>query len=305
MAERLPEAIVRMAIEWQMRLRANPGNVELFSQCQAWRLRDTRHELAWQRMQQVNGHFHDSHLPDATRTTALLRQAEVDLNRRRTLKLLGLGLAAGSATLLIGTAPQAWRSDFATRVGERRQWRAGGLHLQLNTDSAVDVHGREVLLRSGELLVDGAGWQVRCKHAVCDASQARAVLREREGYSELHVERGEVRVSAAAGTLSVQAGNGLALYPGQALALTGGALDPFAWARGLLIVNDMRLAEFLAEAGRYRHGWLRCDPQIADLRLSGVFRLDEPATLLDNITHLLPVRLEQHTRWWVRVVAQA
>ncbi|MFJ4066111.1 DUF4880 domain-containing protein [Pseudomonas sp. NPDC089996] len=303
--ERVPEAIVRMAIEWQMRLRAHPGNVELFSQCQAWRLRDARHELAWQRMQQVSGHFRDSHLPDATRTAALLRQADVDLSRRRTLKLLGVGLAAGSATLLIGTAPPAWRSDFATRVGERRQWLVDGLHLQLNTDSAVDVHGHEVLLRSGELLMDGSAWQVRCKYGVCDAARARAVLRERDGYTELHVERGEVQVSAASGTQRVQAGNGLALFPGQLAALPSATLDPFAWARGLLIVNDMRLAEFLAEAGRYRRGWLRCDPQIADLRLSGVFRLDEPATLLGNITHLLPVRIEQHTRWWVRVVAQA
>ncbi|MEB6591875.1 DUF4880 domain-containing protein [Pseudomonas asiatica] len=305
-AERLPETIVRMAIEWQMRLRANPDNVELFSQCQAWRLGDARHELAWQRMQQVSGHFHGNHLPDATRTVALLRKAEVDLSRRRTLKLLGVGLAAGSASLLLANAPQGWRSDFATQVGERRQLLVdGGVQLQLNTDSAVDVHGREIFLHSGEVLVDGADWRVRCKYGVCDASQARAVLREREGYSELHVERGEVRVSAAAGSQRVQAGHGLALYPGQLAALHSGALDPFAWARGLLIVNDIRLAEFLSEASRYRRGWLHCDPQLADLRLSGVFRLDEPATLLGNITHLLPVRIEQRTRWWVRVVAQA
>ncbi|WP_426811281.1 DUF4880 domain-containing protein [Pseudomonas sp. WOUb67] len=304
--ERLPDTIVRTAIEWQMRLRANPGNAELFSQCQAWRLRDTRHELAWQRMQQVSGHFHNSQLPDATHTTALLRQADVDLNRRRTLKLLGLGLAAGSASVLIGTAPPAWRSDFATHVGERRPLLIDGdLQLQLNTDSAMDVQGREISLRSGELLVDGTRWHVRCAHGVCEAAQARAVLRERDGYSELHVESGEVRVRATSGTQRVVAGNGLALYPQRLAKLASGALDPFAWARGLLVVNDMRLDAFLAEAGRYRRGWVQCDPGVAGLRLSGVFRLDEPATLLGNIPHLLPVRIEQRTRWWVRVSAAA
>lgn len=306
--ERLPDNIVRTAIEWQMRLRANPGNAELFSQCLAWRLRDTRHELAWQRIQQVNGHFHNSQLPEATHTAALLRQADVDINRRRTLKLLGLGLglAAGSASVLIGTAPPAWRSDFATRVGERRPLLVDGdLQLQLNTDSAMDVQGREISLRSGELLVDGARWRVRCTHGVCEAGQARAVLRERDGYSELHVESGEVWVKATSGTQRVVAGNGLALYPQRLATLATGALDPFAWARGLLIVNDMRLDAFLAEAGRYRRGWVQCDTQVAGLRLSGVFRLDEPATLLGNITHLLPVRIEQRTRWWVRVSAAA
>lgn len=301
----LPESIVRSAIEWQMRLRANPGNVELFSRCQAWRLNDARHELAWQRMQQVSEHFHNGHLPDATRTAAVLRRADVDLNRRRTLKLLGVGLAAGGATLLLGTAP-ALRSDFATTVGERRQLQLDNdLHLQLNTDSAVDVQGSEIRLYSGEVLVDGAKWQIRCQHGLCEGRQARAVVRERDGFSELHVERGEVWVKAAAGAQRVQAGHGLGLYPGQLLPLASAALDPFAWARGLLIVNDMRLADFLDEAGRYRRGWLHCDQQVADLRLSGVFRLDEPATLLGNITHLLPVRIEARTRWWVRVVAQA
>lgn len=305
-AERLPEAIVRTAIEWQMRLRANPGNSEVFSQLQAWRLRDARHELAWQRMQQVSGHFHNSHLPDATRTAAMLRQADVDLGRRRTLKLLGLGLTAGGASLLIGNAPPAWRSDFATAVGERRPLHLdGNLELQLNTDSAIDLHGREILLRSGEVLVDGSDWRVRCKHGLCDGRQARAVVREREGYSELHVERGEVLVTAAAGSQRVSAGSGLAIYPEQLAPLAGGALDPFAWSRGLLVVNDIRLADFLAEAARYRRGWLRCDPAVADLRLSGVFRLDQPGALLTNITHLLPVRIDERTRWWVRVSAQA
>ena len=38
-----------------------------------------------------------------------------------------------------------------------------------------------------------------------------------------------------------------------------GPLDPFAWTRGLLLVNDIRLVDFLAEAGRYRQGWLGFD----------------------------------------------
>ncbi|WDY56280.1 DUF4880 domain-containing protein [Pseudomonas sp. PSKL.D1] len=303
-AERLPDSIVRMAIEWQMRLRANPANVELFSQCQAWRLRDARHELAWQRMQQVSGHFHNGHLPDAARTASVLRQADVDLSRRRTLKLLGIGLAAGGTTLLIGHAPPAWRSDLATAVGERRQLRLdGNLDVQLNTDSAIDVQGRDIVLRSGEVLVDGDAWQVQCRYGLCSAQHARAVLREREGYSELHVQQGEVQVNSPAGVERVQAGSGLAIYPGQLMPLNGGALDPFAWSRGLLVVDDMRLADFLAEAARYRQGWVRCDAQVADLRLSGVFQLDEPGALLENITHLLPVQIEQRTRWWVRVVA--
>jgi len=54
----------------------------------------------------------------------------------------------------------------------------------------VDVPGREWLPRSGKVLVNGADWLVRCRFAGCQATQARAVPRERDGYSEIHVESG-------------------------------------------------------------------------------------------------------------------
>jgi ferric-dicitrate binding protein FerR (iron transport regulator) len=306
LGEQLPERIIRTAIEWQMRLRANAGNAELHRQLNDWRCHDARHELAWQRLQQVGGLFKASQLPDATRTIPLLRHAEADLSRRRTLKMLGLGLAVGSATLLATTATPVWRSDFATTTGERRRVDlVAGTALMLNTGSAVDVLGRELLLRTGEVLVDGDQWRVRCRFGECEGRQARAVLRERDGSSEIHVEHGVVSVSTPFGQRSLQAGDGLGINATQMTMLSKGPLDPFAWARGLLIVNDIRLADFLSEAGRYRQGWLGCDNRVADLRLSGVFHLDEPAHLLRNITHLLPVHIVERTRWWVRIMPLA
>ncbi|MDZ3991234.1 DUF4880 domain-containing protein [Pseudomonas sp. Teo4] len=301
-AERLPEAIVCMAIEWQMRLREHPHNPALHAQLQAWRQRDARHELAWQRMAQVSGHFQPSQLPDATHTSALLRRAEVDVSRRRMLKLLGVGLAVGGSGLLASKAPPGWHSDVATATGERRPFQLGDTHVLLNTHSAIDVQDGELLLRAGEVLIDGSVWRARCRFALCQGKQARAVLREYDGYSELHVERGEVRVTSPTEQRTVLAGNGLAIDTRGMHPLAAGALDPFAWSRGLLVVNDIRLGDFLAEAARYRSGWLGCDTSVADLRLSGVFQLDEPALMLRNITHLLPVRVVERTRWWVRVV---
>ncbi|HAQ25603.1 MAG TPA: DUF4880 domain-containing protein [Pseudomonas sp.] len=305
-SERLPESIVRTAIEWQMRLRVDAGSAEVQRQLQDWLRRDTRHQLAWQRLQQVGGLFQASQLPDAEHSIPLLQRAETDLSRRRTLKLLGLGLAAGSATLLATQTPHAWHADFATTTGERRRVGLGDdAEVQLNTSSAVDVQGDELLLRAGEVLVDGAQWRVRCRFAECEGHQARVLLRERDGYSEIRVERGEALVSAGVGQRWLRAGEGLGVSATTMTALGKPPIDPFAWARGLLMVNDIRLADFLTEAGRYRQGWLGCDPAVAELRLSGVFRLAEPEVMLRNITHLLPVRVVERTRWWVRIVPVA
>lgn len=305
-AERLPESIVCTAIEWQMRLRANTGSAELHGQLQDWLGRDVRHQLAWQRLQQMGGLFQASQLPDAAQTIPLLRRAEADLNRRRTLKLLGLGLAVGSATLLATQAPPAWQADFATATGERRRVSLGAAaEVVLNTDSALDVQGQELILRAGEALVEGADWRARCRFAVCQGHNASVLLRERDDYSEIRVQRGEALVSTATGQLRLQAGEGVGVSATGMTVLGKGPLDPFAWARGLLVVSDIRLADFLAEAGRYRKGWLGCDSAVADLHLSGVFRLDEPDAMLSNITHLLPVKIVERTRWWVRIMPVA
>jgi len=80
-AERLPEAIVCTAIEWQMRFRANAGSVELQRQLQDWLSQDERHQMAWQRLQQMAGLFQVSQLPDAGHTIPLLHRAEADLSQ--------------------------------------------------------------------------------------------------------------------------------------------------------------------------------------------------------------------------------
>lgn len=300
--EHLPESIICTAIEWQMRMSGDARNAALQRQLQNWLDDDARHRLAWQRLQQMGELFQASQLPDAAHTIPLLQRAEADLNRRRTLKLLSLGLVAGGATLLATTAVPP-HADYATATGERSRVSLGeGGEVLLNTGSSVDVQGSELMLRAGEIVVDGAQWRVRCRFAECEGRQARVLLRERDGYSEIRVERGEVRVSAAAGQRWLRAGEAVSVSAMKMTALSKGPIDPFAWTRGLLVVSDIRLADFLIEAGRYRQGWIGCDKAVANLRLSGVFRLDEPDVMLRNVTHLLPVKIVERTRWWVRMM---
>ncbi|HSX71200.1 MAG TPA: DUF4880 domain-containing protein [Pseudomonas sp.] len=298
----LPEAIVRVAIDWQLRLRAGAGNPELQRQWQDWLHHDPRHQLAWQRLQQMGGLFQPGQLP-AAQVIPLLQRAEADLGRRRTLKLLGLGLAVGGSGLLATQVPRTWHADFATRTGERRQVALpGDAEALLNTGSSLDMVNGELRLRGGEVLVQGSDWRARCRFARCSGREASVLLREHDDYSEIRVQRGEALVSSARGEQRLQAGQGLAVSAAGTHELGKGPLDPFGWTRGLLVVNDIRLADFLAEAARYRQGWLGCEPAVADLRLSGVFHLDEPAAMLTNISYLLPVRVVERTRWWVRVV---
>lgn len=70
-------------------------------------------------------------------------------------------------------------------------------------------------------------------------------------------------------------------------------------ADGLIVTRDMRLADLVSEVERYRQGYLGCAADIGDLRLSGVFRLDDTDKLLAIVAQTLPVQVRYRTRWRV------
>jgi transmembrane sensor len=82
------------------------------------------------------------------------------------------------------------------------------------------------------------------------------------------------------------------------------AADPPGWTRGALQADNMRLDAFLAEVSRYRRGVIRCDPEVAGLRVSGVFQLGDTSHILAVVRETLPVRIVERTPYWVTVTAK-
>nr|NOY03409.1 amino acid ABC transporter substrate-binding protein [Gammaproteobacteria bacterium] len=85
---------------------------------------------------------------------------------------------------------------------------------------------------------------------------------------------------------------------GQVSAVPAGA---DAWTRGMLVVDDVRLGDLLAVLGKYRSGYLGVDAAVADLRVSGSFPLTDTDLALASLEPVLPVKVERHTQWWVKV----
>jgi transmembrane sensor len=77
-----------------------------------------------------------------------------------------------------------------------------------------------------------------------------------------------------------------------------------AWADGMLVASRMRLADFLAELGRYRRGRLQCDAAVADLLISGSYPLADSERILAMLELALPVRVQRFNRYWVNVQAR-
>lgn len=312
------QRVLEQALEWLVLLQSGLSNPEQQAACLAWRRADPQHELAWQRLAGIGQDLRDStsSLP-APRARQLL-QARSHPGRRTLLKgLVGLGVVAASSwgvreRLLL---PQLF-SDYHTATGERRQLQlAAGASLQLDTRTSLDQQaspqGLQLRLNSGRLLLT-LGNAAPLRIATLDGRihlAPRSQLILSVGLPGINGTR--VQLLAGSGSVSTTHAPLLELGPGQQVdigqqrigAVLAVPASASAWTQGLLIAERQPLGEVIAELERYRPGLLRCAAEVAGLRVSGSFSLDQPDASLDLLARTLPIRIRRVMGYWASVDA--
>jgi transmembrane sensor len=307
---------LREAAHWYARLGAEQVSGEVHQQWSLWHAQDTAHQWAWQQVQRLQAQLQG--LPGPLAYQAIQQASSAPALARRTLlKGLVLGVGAGGLGLYGYREAPLWLADYRTRVGERQRIAlADGTTLILNTASAVDVRLqadlRLVIVRAGEVLIetgkDPRPFVVRSAEGDMRALGTRFTVRQREGITDLCVLEHAVAVHSNNGTGAEQvvpANQRLSFSATQLYSPS--ALDPSQtqWANGQLVIDNWRLDQLLAELQRYRPGFVQCSADIAGLRLSGAYPLDDTDSALAAIARALPVRIELRSRYWVRVLPQA
>jgi transmembrane sensor len=313
-AARIDPRALDGAVEWFLRLTSGNTTDADRAAWQAWREADPEHERAWQRTETLTRRFEA--LPGGA-LPVLARPRSP--SRRRALAKLALFAGAGAVGWSAWReAPwPAWTAQYRTPAGGRRELvLADHSRIVLNTRTAIDVlfdrAQRLVALHAGEILVQAVpdhernprAFVIRTSAGRIATSGARFVARHDGGMSAVQVLEGELRVQplGAAGASIVPAGFGLTFSETQAARPAALAGDPSAWSRGMLQVDGMPLAEFLAELRRYRTGWIDCAPEVASLPISGAFPLADTDRVLAAVADTLPLRLRYRTRYWVSVL---
>lgn len=309
-----PDAVVHQAIVWWTKLQSGLADAGDRESCRAWLAQDPAHRLAWDRLQAIGR--------DARRVPAALAHAALNApasrSRRAVLRNV-LAIAGVATTGWAGYRHAPWQrlaADFSTSLGERRSVTVtDGVHLTLNSDTAVRVHvsggARGIGLLRGEMLVR------------TEPQAGRQALRVDTGYGELQAERArfDLRRTATGSRLGVYEGTVVLLRNGVLTHVTAGerldyaqegevsrhAADPdrLAWVDGLVVAKEWRLDDFAEYLARQRVGVIRVDPAVAQLRLSGVFPLDDAERALNALEHTLPIQVTRHTRYWLQVGPRA
>lgn len=307
-------AILKEAAQWLTRFQSNTVDDGAHAEWLRWKGSSAEHTRAWEKAERLLGVLRTVP-PELARS--LDRPPRLD--RRRVVK-------AALAVAFVGPAGWlGWRAFeqqtgglMVTSVGETRSLLLQpGMSLALNTDTELKLErsGEHRVLRlvRGELLLDTREASLSQNDAITVASadgwlrlrRARLNLRRLDGVSQASVIEGQAQLQLA-GQVS-----GLPLHAGQQadfaqgrmlrVGLATSASASGSWADGVLYADDMRLADFLDELARYRHGYVVCDPAVANLRISGVFQIKDTTRILSALQNTLPVQVSLRTPWWVSV----
>jgi transmembrane sensor len=314
-------AVADQAVEWLTLLMSGVTSEQQQRAWQAWRAANPEHERAWRHIEAMTGQLKALPAKSAYLTLSPYARQQAHVSRRTLLRsLFWGGLLAGSG--LQASRTSTWQEQLAehrTGTGEQRSVTlSDGTRVTLNTATAVDLqfdtHTRLLHLHAGEIMVitataqgmhpvDPRPLEVQTAQGRIRALGTRFSVRQDGGHTRVAVQESAVQIHPASGD-RVQV-----LLAGQRAGFSQSHIDPLrplndadlAWTRGQIIADDLPLGEFIAELNRYRPGVLRCDPQVAGLRLSGVFPVNDSERILATLPSVLPVQIRTRSPYWVLI----
>ncbi|CAB3709673.1 FecR domain-containing protein [Achromobacter pestifer] len=310
------------AAEWYVCLHDDEVSPQDRQAWDGWLRGHALHRAAWDQVNATGQRFAGLRAQEAPQAMAAgLRAAAAPAPaRRRALRTLACMAVAGASGWLawrhtpLGDQVLAWNADYRTGVGEIRHLRLpDGSQLWLDTgsaaDFAMDAAQRRLTLRQGTVLIETAHdserpFVVCTPQGLMQALGTRFLVRRDAGQQiHLAVFDGAVEIRLAAnGERRVVPRGAQADFQYDRIGPNAAADGAQAtWQAGMLTVDNVRLADFLAQLSRYRRGHLAAHPDVADLRVMGTFPVPDTDAALAMLGEALPIRVQRTLPWWVTV----
>lgn len=317
----IPADVACRAVEWMVELQGEAVPAALRREWQRWHDSHPDHARAWQRIEAVNGRLRALDAPLPALRAALLSKRGSSARRDAVKALSVLVLTGGALWLADEQLPwmalpqlaglRSLRASERTAVGVRRMVTLDdGSRVAINAGSAFDVHvdarQRLLALFEGEIVLTTAmaeqPFMVRTEQGMLRALGSRFAVRLHAASTQVSVFDGAVELRTQAGALlrTVQPGQQVFFGGGAATAPQGVDEDSVAWIDGLIVARGLRLDGFLQELNRYSTLALSCAQEVAGLRVSGSYRIDDVEHVLETLAAMLSLRLETRRRFFGR-----
>ena len=304
------EAIHRQAERWLARLRASDCSAAERHDFDAWRTAHITHAEAYAQAEQLwSGLDELAEDPEILQWRREARRSAPTASGRSG-RLRWLAFASLAAVVLCAGFVAWWFvggssvSSYATAHGEQRSVvLADGSRLVLNTDTLLDVdfgrHTRRVRLRRGEAMFEvthdaNRPFVVQAGGNTISDIGTRFDVRDSGAQTVVAVLEGAVAVARGGNTAELTAGEQIVAGDG---AWIRGRADPImaaGWTQGRLVFRSTPLGDAVAEANRYGPDRLVIeDPSLAQLKISGEFRIGNTSALVRALQSVYPIRAER------------
>ncbi|WP_210643172.1 MULTISPECIES: FecR domain-containing protein [unclassified Pseudomonas] len=293
---------MEQALDWLILL-DNPSQ-EQTHQFQAWLAADPRHGEAFARAKAIW---------DGPQVIASARQLEAQppITALSRLRAHWKPLASAAVLLLslfnFSDLPLHFQADHLTVVGERQRLQLeDGSKVLLNTDSAFSSTFNEqrhvARLYKGEALFEVPGnrnlpLEIDAGPVTASVSDTTLAVRYLDGVAQVQVQRGDVDLRAHRNDTHVRlsAGESIRIGPnGFDHPVQLDADTDLAWVQGRLVFKNRPLSQVLAELQRYYPGWIiNNNQQLANVAVTGNYRLDQPLDVVRSLAHITSARLQE------------
>ncbi len=219
---------------------------------------------------------------------------------------------ATAAVLILGlfsfsNLPMRLQADHLTVVGERQRLQLeDGSKVLLNTNSAfsstINDQQRVARLYQGEAFFEvpanrGQALEIDAGPVQASVRNTAFSVRYLDGVAQVRVQRGDVDLRATRDDARVRlsAGESIRIGPNgfDRPAKLDAATD-LAWVQGRLVFENCPMSQVLAELRRYYPGWIiNNNEQLADVAVTGNYRLDQPLDVVRSLAHITSARLQE------------
>tara|TARA_Y100001956_G_scaffold80148_1_gene94754 strand:+ start:1167 stop:2105 length:939 start_codon:yes stop_codon:yes gene_type:complete len=303
---------IEQASIWMARLWADDVTQQDRDAFHCWKGANPENAQAWEKLEMIQQKF--ARVPQSNISRRVLSPNQQGIRRRQLLMLggvtfasLGLGLSSYRPT------PDG--QSYATSVGQMKALTlTDGTEITMNTNSKVFINfkheQRELYLAQGEILISNSQHRtplnVTTSQGRVRPIGTRFSVRELESSTQVCVYEGEVELQPLLGLGSPH------LFAGQythfdrrsVANIKDNTSQDALWLEQKIEAQGTPLTLFIKELSRYRKGVLNIDPELKDLRLTGVFSTQDVDRTLYNISQILPIELHYRTPLWVTVKAK-
>ena len=219
---------------------------------------------------------------------------------------------ATAAVLILGlfsfsNLPMRLQADHLTVVGERQRVQLeDGSKVLLNTNSAfsstINDRQRVARLYQGEAFFEvpahlGQPLEIDAGPVKASVYDTAFAVRYLDGVAQVQVQRGDVDLRATRNDARIRlsAGESIRIGPnGFDRPAKLDAATELAWVQGRLVFENCPLNQVLAELRRYYPGWIiNTNEQLADVTVTGNYRLDQPLDVVRSLAHITSARLQE------------